>query len=372
MMVKVNLKKVIGFCVAIVALGLVIYTNIQNQKALHNTGKKNVYAVLPMSGAFTEYVKVVQETIRLWQQDHPNAPFQITYIDSASNPSKTVSTIHQMASDEKNPLFITSMSLINSAILPVVERLDGFNFAITMTSIKPEFKNPHFQKISHSGEDELYPILKFAKRYKRLALFYTNEEFGLYSEKIMAKNLKDTSSELVSVIPVELSSLNNRIEVLKALSKKPDAVLILGLPTMGMLNIIRELRVQEYKGSIIVSSSFVHDYIVKAMGKDMENIVAPFIDLKQLDPHFHQKLSDKNININFSTAELWDVLDIINYTIKHNLPFNQETYTRMGKWKGVAGDVVFPGNGDSLYPFILVQYINGQFVPVKEKEKTDE
>ena len=360
-----NWKKIIGWVLAAaVVVGVVAFNMHQQQNT--DSSKKNVYAVLPISGPFTEYVKTVKETVKLWQQDHPNAPFQITYLDSESNPSKTVSMIHQMASDEKEPLFITSMSLINSAILPVVEKLNGFNFAITMTSIKPEFKNPHFQKISHSGEDELNPILKYTKQFKKVALFYTNEEFGLYSEKFMAKNLEGSDSTLVSVIPIELSSINNRIEVLKALSKEPDAVLVLGLPTVGVLNIIRELHTQDYKGSIIVSSSFVHDYITKGMGKDMENVVAPFIDLKQLDSHFQQRLSKENININFATAELYDVLDIINYTLEHNLPFNQETYTKMGKWSGVAGDVIFPGNGDSLYPFIMVQYKNGQFVPVRE------
>lgn len=365
--IKMKWKSIIGWVIAILAVGFAIYSNIQNKQAIQTAEKKNVYAVLPMSGPFTEYVKVVKETIKLWQEDHPNAPFQITYLDSESNPGKTVSMIHQMASDEENPLFITSMSLINSAILPVVEKLDGFNFAITMTSIKPEFKNPHFQKVSHSGEDELTPILKYSQQYKRIALFYTNEEFGLYSEKFITKNLKNTSSELISIIPIELSSLNNRIEVLKALSKEPDAVLILGLPTMGVLNIIRELHVQGYTGVIVVSSSFVHDYIVKSMEKDMENIVAPFIDLKQLDENFRKRLSEKGININFSTAELYDVLNIINYTLESNLPFNQNTYTKMGKWSGVAGDVIFPGNGDSLYPFIMVQYKDGQFVPIEKQ-----
>ena len=364
-MQKIKWKSILGWTIAVLVAGFIIYSNMQEQKALKETGKKNVYAVLPISGPFTEYVKVVKDTIKLWQEDHPNAPFQITYLDSESNPSKTVSMIHQMASDEKNPLFITSMSLINSAILPVVERLDGFNFAITMTSIKPEFKNPHFQKISHSGEDELVPILNYTKKFKRVALFYTNEEFGLYSEKFITKNLENTDSKVVSVIPIELSSLNNRIEVIKGLSEKPDAVLVLGLPTMGVLNIIRELHVQEYTGTIIVSSSFVHDYIVKTMENNMEGIIAPFIDLNQLDSEFKQKLSAHNININFSTAELYDVLNIINYTLENNLPFNQETYTKMGKWKGVAGDVIFPGNGDSLYPFILVQYKDGKFVPVE-------
>ncbi|MBP5535063.1 MAG: ABC transporter substrate-binding protein [Alphaproteobacteria bacterium] len=340
--------------------------NAYRSKQQNTSDKKNVYAVLPISGPFTEYVKVVKETIKLWQEDHPNAPFQITYLDSESNPGKTVSMIHQMASDETHPLFITSMSLINSAILPVVERLDGFNFAITMTSIKPEFKNSHFQKMSHSGEDELVPILNYSKKFKQIALFYTNEEFGLYSEKFITKNLENTDSKVVSVIPIELFSLNNRIEVLKGLSEKPDAVLVLGLPTMGVLNIIRELHAQEYTGTIIVSSSFVHDYIVKTMENDMEGIIAPFIDLNQLDSEFKKKLTEHNININFSTAELYDVLNIIDYTFKNNLPFNQETYTKMGKWSGVAGDVTFPGNGDSLYPFILVQYKNGQFIPVEK------
>ena len=79
-------------------------------------------------------------------------------------------------------------------------------------------------------------------------------------------------------------------------------------------------------------------------------------------PHAHRKH-------HHGAASACHTLDLIQYTLEHNLPFTQETYTKMGKWKGVAGDVIFPGNGDSLYPFIMVQYKNGQFVPVESETK---
>jgi len=64
--------------------------------------------------------------------------------------------------------------------------------------------------------------------------------------------------------------------------------------------------------------------------------------------------------------QMFDTLNLIKYTMENNLSLNQETYTKMGKWKGVAGDVIFPGNGDSLYPFVLVQYKNGEFIPIEK------
>ena len=97
-----------------------------------------------------------------------------------------------------------------------------------------------------------------------------------------------------------------------------------------------------------------------------DDFLAVLKPIKERENEIMPAVQNAKTTFHHVPAEVWDTLDLIQYTLEHNLPFTQETYTKMGKWKGVAGDVIFPGNGDSLYPFIMVQYKNGQFVPVEE------
>ena len=58
-------------------------------------------------------------------------------------------------------------------------------------------------------------------------------------------------------------------------------------------------------------------------------------------------------------------MDLIKYTFDNNLPFIQETYTKMGKWDGVSGTVKL-NNGDSFYSYIVAKIKDGKFTPVEE------
>ena len=51
-MKKLNWKSIVGWGIAALVAGFIVYTNMQEQKALQNSGKKNVYAVLPLSGGW--------------------------------------------------------------------------------------------------------------------------------------------------------------------------------------------------------------------------------------------------------------------------------------------------------------------------------
>ena len=70
-MKKLNWKSIVGWGIAALVAGFIVYTNMQEQKALQNSGKKNVYAVLPLSGNTAIFGKTVKEAVDLWQETHP-------------------------------------------------------------------------------------------------------------------------------------------------------------------------------------------------------------------------------------------------------------------------------------------------------------
>ena len=67
--------------------------------------------------------------------------------------------------------------------------------------------------------------------------------------------------------------------------------------------------------------------------------------------------------------EIWDTLDIIDWTMKNNKPFTQETYAQLKHWKGLAGDIEFMDDGNVIYEFYLATFKDGKVVPFKEREE---
>ena len=51
--------------------------------------------------------------------------------------------------------------------------------------------------------------------------------------------------------------------------------------------------------------------------------------------------------------------------MENNLPFTQETYEKIKNWTGVSGSIKFLPNGDTAYPYVLVEHQDGKFVPVE-------
>ena len=81
---------------------------------------------------------------------------------------------------------------------------------------------------------------------------------------------------------------------------------------------------------------------------------------------FQQDLNAMGFPIYYILIEAVDVMNLIKYTFENNLSFSQDTYEKMKNWEGISGNIEFLQKGNTAYQYILVQYRNGQFIPVKK------
>ena len=368
-MKKINWKNIVGWGIAALVAIFIVYTNIQEQKALQESGKKNVYAVLPLTGFGSHVGKQQKATIELWKEKNPNAPFNIHIIDSESAPMKAATALRQALLDEENPIVITSNSGISYNSLPIVEEKGGFEFMIC-TFERDGFKNTHFLRPCDRTIDSMKHVAKYLSKYKKLVLFYTNEDFGRSSVNGLEKLLKQSGIEPIEHIAIEPTQRDIRIEALKALKEQPEAIAVLGFTTLSTINLIKELRIQGYTGDIVTGTgladpsyfSQLENYLDKLIfpDKKMQLTEGPNVpELKKIE----QAIGGRPFYI---PLETWDTLDLINWTIKNNKPFTQETYAKLGKWEGIAGDIEFLDDGNVIYEFYLATFKDGKIVPVKD------
>ncbi|MBP5344244.1 MAG: ABC transporter substrate-binding protein [Alphaproteobacteria bacterium] len=368
-MKKVNWANIVGWVVAIACIfGIIGYNAHQSEKQA-TTGKQKVYAVLPLSGISTAVGEQAKKTMDIYMEtNHPD--FDIVFVDNQSQPSVALTALLAKTVNEQKPIVISLATAMTSAILSGISK-DAFVFGNYVTEI--EGKNHNYQLLTGELEEVMQPIKKYlvTSAFQKIAIVYIENEFGLLEVKYLQRNIRP-NQEISAIIPLPQKAMDTRIEALKLVENNPDVICVLGIPTVGYTNIIKSLREQGYKGTIIADYAFSNPHVPKILGDAANDVitVTTITDtnatLAPKQQQIKSNLENKGLRPYILPIQIWDTLDLIQYTLKNDLPFSQETYTKMGKWNGISGEVIFPGEGHSLYPFVLVQYKDGEFVLLKE------
>ena len=362
---KNKMKKIIiVLCIALVVFA-VGYNAYQSEKRA-NTGKKNVFALLPLTGPMAQTGKEAQAVMDYYYRKG-NYSFNLLYIDSETNPTKAITALQQKAVNDDAPIVIAAMSGVVSAVAPYVQQKNGFLYGITAFNKGI----PAFQRLHGDIAGMLEPVISYIKdHYKNIAIVYIEDEYGRLERNYVMKRMKELSVSVYE-ISIGLHTLDVRNEVLKLKAHQPEAVMILGVPTQGYINVMRELKTQEYAGQILMDAGLVAPQIRKQLTND---IIGSCLYLEadtaknKAQQQFQADLDSMNLSIFCTTIEAVDVLNLIQYTLANNLPFEQKTYENMKQWEGISGTVTFSDKGDSSYQYLLVQHKDGKFVPVEESE----
>jgi len=371
-MSKLNWKSIVGWGIAALVVAGIIGTNMYQQQQDRADGKRTVYAVLPLSGQFASYGKDVQKTMDMYVAENKPS-FKIKYIDSEANPTKAVTALQQATLNDDEPIVISAFAFISSALAPVVEQKKGFLFAISTVTIST---NSHsYQRMSRSAEDIMKVIAPYlSDNYKKVSIVYTQDDYGLKEFNFLKNEFAKTGVEVLSDIPLIMTQTDVRNEVVKLKSVPSDAVIVLGMTTQGYINMIRELKLQEYQGQVIADSGLTNPPVIKGVGPLSEGVILSAmtaeVDMEQPPKvqELKEKIAKNDIPMYFIVLEAVDTLDLIQYILDNKLPFSQETFTKLKEWDGVGGKMTFTGNGNaSAISYIMARIKDGKIIPVEKK-----
>ena len=370
-MKKINWKSIVGWGIAALVAGFIVYSNMQEQKALQESGKKVVYAMLPLTGEFAQYGKDIQYTMENYMQQK-DLPFSIQYIDSEGSPMKSVTALQQATLNDSSPIVFSVFTPIAAALAPVVEQKNGFLFATACVAVTT--KSQSYQRMSQSAEAIMDVISPFIIRnYKNVNIVYTQDDHGLEELESLKKAFKNTSVKVGTEIPIALTTRDVRIEALKLTKDNPEAIIVVGRTTQGYINIIKEIKNLDYKGKIIADSGLSNPPILNALGEYANDLILSTmiaeVEMPQPDRvvTLKNELAQDGKKIYFVLIETVDTLDLIKYTLEHNLPFTQTTYQNLKTWDGISGNIQFLPNGDYLSSaYTMATIKNGKIIPVTE------
>ena len=365
------MKKILGWALAIlVVVGVVGYNAYHQQKNTNVSGKKNFYAVLPLTGAIAKSGQDCKHAMELYQKQTPDSKVNVVFIDSQLNPTIAVTALQQALLNEQNPLVYTHMAAISSAIVP---QISGKGFVIAGSIDVDNFhKFKDYQRMTTFSTDAVLEALKLMKKYKRLALIHSNNEYGYAVKKTFEQGLKgtDIAYDTLDYDLQDVASVRNIIY--KFLRKDYDAVLVSGASTPAFIKIFRELDNQEFKGRIFGDVAFGVPFVLDQLSDITHRITFATSSTYLTEPltkrakEFRQMCIDNDITPNVLAVECRDVVAISDYMLKNNIPFSQQSFTDMKQYESATGYVYFTGNGNSEYQYVMATVKDGKIVPVEE------
>ena len=369
MKAKINWKKVIGWGVAaLVVIGVVGY-NTYHEKMKAEAGKQNVYAVLPLSGVGASVGADIKKVIDLFIAQNKNVPFDVTYIDSELNPMKTTSALQQALLYDEHPIAITVTTAISNVTVPILTRKNGMTFPISTASLPSATKEDNFQRVSYSYENATKDVAEyFAKRYSKIAVIYSDNEYGIGALNAFRKNYEKGDNKIIFEQSFSVKDLSVRTEILKVLDKNPQAIFVVGTYSAAYKNVLNGLRQYEYKGAIGTEVTLGIPGAYTDL-TDPSGIVFPVPDFVLDEPktengkRLRAFFKANDIPLYYLMNETVNALQAIQKMLSQNLPRNSKTFSDTIKR---INDVQFLPDGDCLYDFVLATFRDGKIVPVEE------
>ena len=363
-------KIIIALCVVICVFAIG-WNSYQSQKQ-NVGGKKKVYAILPLTGTYSQGGKEEKKSLETYINVNSDIPFEVQFLDNESNPTKSLTLAQRVAMNDKSPLFICSVGALCRPLLPQLKQMNGF-MILSPSTQEEKTTVKEFQRISINHEEMNSPHIDYLQPGRNVVIIHSNEEAGYTGASLVASQLQQKGVNVVGKFDFAPSELDVRILVLKALKDNPDAILIISAPNVGFINLIKVLKKeQNYQGDVLCDPSMQTPSVMASFGDEKNDILVPVLPTERTFAEYPQTakaITDAGLTISNYPIMMWDVMDIIRHFIDNKIEFSQDAFVKMKKWHGISTDVIFSPNGNSSYKYVLTRIKDGKFVPVNEREE---
>ena len=365
-------KIFIGVLIAIVLVGIIFFSRIGN-----SGGQKNVYAVLPLTGASSELGKTIKQAMDLYFGMNPKSSVNIVYVDSGSSPEKAATALSQKIVNEDNPLVVTALSSVSAAVIPIVNQKSGFTFAILTSKVEKNDVNKSYLRFDVAVADIVTPNVKYMKAEKidSASILFTNDEYGLTTANEYKKQLHGMNASIVKMAPFSLTDLNVREVVSRILSDNPKAIVVCGNATPSYINVFKELQAQRYSGIIFADLGFTNPFVYKSVGDICRHVVvsctrAVLTNKIGEGKQYMLECMRSGIPCNQTTVAPYDVLSMIEGLLKRGESLSDKLFLNMEHYQGVSDTIKFIGDGECSYDCLSARVIDDySIVPITSQER---
>ncbi|MFA5954221.1 MAG: penicillin-binding protein activator [Patescibacteria group bacterium] len=366
-----NTTKYLIGVIVVVVLAWSAFTIYQQQRVEEPvaTGPVKIGWIGPLSGAAASYGESIKRGVEMAAKEVNAGTVELIYEDTKCEGADAVNAVTKLISvDHVSAIIGEVCSGATLAAAPIANQDETVLISPASTSPKlSEAGRYIFRTVPSDTLQGSYGAeLVYNKGFRKLAVLYSNEEYGIGFNDVLSAKFKELGGEVVASETFGRDDTDVRTQVTKVRDANPDAVyLIVNNPetAVAALKQIKELGVKVS----LFGSEGLKSPDVTAAGNVSEGLIVSSVSSGTSGFIDRHRAENNGADPGPFAAQGYDAMRAVNLAILGGARTGKEIADALHKlsFEGASGHISFDEHGDVAGGYDVLVVKNGAFVPAK-------
>lgn len=321
-----------------------------SEKPIESTKTIKIGFMGPLTGDAASYGESIKRGVDLAVKEMGLANVSVIYEDSKCEAKDAVNAINKLINIDKVVAIVGDVcSGATLAAAPVAEKNKVVMISPASTSPKITEAGDYIFRVvpSDALQGEFGAKLVIKKGYKKLAILYGNEEYGVGFEKVLRENFKKLGGEVVASESFERGATDLRTQIAKIKAAKPQAIYIISNSPDSAVSALRQLKELKVGAVLFGSEGLKSADIIDGAKEAAEGLIVTSVTSGTGD-FISRHVKEYNLEPGPFAAFGYDAFKAIALAVKKGAVNSEEIKKALYDltFDGATGFVDFDANGD--------------------------
>ncbi len=320
----------------------------------------------PLSGDAASYGLSILKGAQLAVKEAGLTNVKLVTEDSKCDPKEAVSAINKLISVNRVQAIVGEVcSGATLAAAPIAEQNNVVMISASSTS--PEIsKQPWvFRTVPSDALQGAFGAELVAEQgYKKLAILYSNEEYGLGFSKVLQEEFPRQGGKVVANEAVERGTVDLRTQLTKIKAAQPDAIYIISNSPDSAVAALKQIKELGIAAAVYGSEGLKSDDIIKGAGNAAEGLIVTSVSVGNIGfitKHQREYGTDPGP----FAAQAHDAFKALAEALKQGATTGEQIKEKLTtvEFAGASGYIKFDGKGDVSGNYDIYVVEEGKWVP---------
>lgn len=366
-MIKTSIEG-LRFIVSLMVLVVVSLTILNACQKSSEVDEKKVVKVGfmgPLTGDAASYGLSIKKGVELAEKDLNIKDIDLIYEDSKCEGKEAVTVINKL-------IFVDGVSAIigevcsgaTLASAPIANQNGVILISAASTSPRITDAGDYiFRTVpSDALQGNFGANLVYKKGYRKLAILYSNEEYGLGFSKVLSESFKKAKGNVVATETFERGSTDLRTQLTKIKSANPDTIFLISNSPDAAVAALKQIKELNMDVAIFGSEGVKSNAIIKGAGEAAEGLVVTSVSSGTTNfTRRHTEVYGEAPGP--FAAQGFDAFKAIALAIQNGASTGKEIMEKLksSDFDGASGHIAFNENGDILGNYDIYVVRDGVF-----------
>ncbi len=356
---------IIGVLIVLILLGLYSFVGITGNVVSDQSGTIKIGFMGPLTGDAASYGESIKRGVDLALKDSGLRNIKIIYEDSKCEPKEAVSAVNKLISVDNVIAIVGEVcSGATLAAAPIAEEKKIVMISASSTSPAITKAGEYiFRTVpSDALQGDFGANLVYNKGYRKLAILYSNEEYGVGFEKVLRESFEKLGGQVVASEKFERGASDVSSQVTKIKESGADAIYIISNSPDSAVAALKKIKEQGINAALIGSEGLKSDDIIKGAGSAAEGLILTSVSSGTSSFRENHKRVYGTEPGPFA-AQAYDAFKALSLTLKEGAKTGAAVKNELYdvKFKGASGSIEFDSDGEVSGNYEVYVVRNGKF-----------